>query len=121
MSIIGKEEDVDVAVDRVKSITGGSELETYPGSVSVRVAVPAQAIPLLFPKGEVICSELKDCASVLCRPAPDEDSVSGFSVHGVDLSGATADVVATSRRIAEVIHEWVADKKIVAFSRRGEA
>lgn len=55
------------AVERVKEITGGAELASYPGNVSYRASVPVQAIPLLFPKNEVICAELREFTSVVCR------------------------------------------------------
>ncbi|KAK8821857.1 hypothetical protein WA556_002302, partial [Blastocystis sp. ATCC 50177/Nand II] len=112
VSIIGKEEDVNRAVERVKEITGGAELASYPGNVSYRASVPVQAIPLLFPKNEVICAELREFTSVVCRPAPEEDSVPGFTVHGVDVYGAPADVVTLTQRMEEVVKEWVEKKTI---------
>lgn len=101
------------AVERVKEITGGAELASYPGNVSYRASVPVQAIPLLFPKNEVICAELREFTSVVCRPAPEEDSVPGFTVHGVDVYGAPADVVALTQRMEAVVEEWVEKKTIV--------
>ena len=95
------------AVERVKEITGGAELASYPGNVSYRASVPVQAIPLLFPKNEVICAELREFTSVVCRPAPEKDSVPGFTVH----------VVALTQRMEEVVKEWVEKKTIVGVVR----
>lgn len=58
------------AVERVKEITGGAELASYPGNVSYRASVPVQAIPLLFPKNEVICAELREFTSVVAARLP---------------------------------------------------
>ena len=105
------------AVEQVKEITGGDELASYPGNVSYRTSVPVQAIPLLFPKNEVICAELREFSSVVCHPAPEEDAVPGFTVHGVDLYGPPSDVIALSDRMNEVVKEWTDAKKIVGVVR----
>ena len=105
------------AVELVKDLAAGAELASYPGNVSYRASVPVQAIPLLFPKNEVICSELREFTSVVCRPAPEEDSIPGFTVHGVDLYGASQDVVALLTRMKEVVKQWEEAKKIVRVVR----
>lgn len=90
----------------------GYELADYPNSVSIRVAVPIQTIPLLFPEDH-LHNALSDFPNVSIRPAPLEDIITGYRTQGVDVSGPTGDVVRVSALIEKLVQEWIDTNVIV--------
>ena len=100
-------------MERVKEIIDGYELPDYPGAVSMRVAVPTQAIPLLFPSENHLHPKLAEYNLVSIKPAPLEDSITGYRTNGIDVSGPTAEVVKASKAIEDLVREWIESSLIV--------
>lgn len=111
--ISGKEQNVENAIARIKTIVKGYTLEEYPESVSIRVAVPVQSIPLLFPE-DSLHDSLLAYSHVSIHPAPFEDTITGYRTQGVDLSGPTHEVVEVSKLIEKLVSEWI-DFKVIVF------
>lgn len=100
------------ATTKIKSLVNAYELVDYPSAVSIRIAVPVQSIPLLFPKDEPHPS-LAPFDKLLIQPAPIEDTIAGYSTRGVDISGTTKDVVKVKSIIEGLVKEWIEEGKIV--------
>lgn len=95
----------------------GYVLEKYPGSVSIRVAVPVQAIYYLFPPTSTSHRhpDLEPFTNVRIRQAPIEDTIAGFTQCGVDISGPSSAVVQVTQVIQKLVSQWIKERKIVFY------
>lgn len=95
----------------------GYVLEKYPGSVSIRVAVPVQAIYYLFPPTATSRRhpDLESFTNVKIRQAPIEDSIAGFTQSGVDISGPSSVVLQVTQVIQKLVSQWLQERKIVLY------
>ena len=102
------------ATKRVIELSEGCRLSESHDLISIRHFVPILAVPRLLPRGS-LCPELAELRNVEIRQAPEDDTVTGYSIRGIDISGIADDVRNACEEIDKLVNSWVATKDVVCL------